>query len=804
MPDNLEHIPTDNRLIQLLNDVLKLRAILHQSRKDLELRDDGWKLFFFVDPAVLELYAEPEKSAGWINALSSLTANFNSQVRAEAEKENKASSFGQKPIHRSKVEEIWQATALLTGEFVFSNRLSYAFGGERQPILIAPEHIGDLIGYISRIETRSGIAQKKLYERNERERAELRHKLRALYALRRAGKLSPTGWLESTRNLIVRELADGAGSALLAINRIQLLLDGNSIASGATQREMTPDIIAPPVEEIKEWIERISAAKAGGRSTPQAIESDAVTIVQTIALNRQCRDDMRVFLLITRDRGLRSAYNNWFRDSATPVDIYALRDPQQYSPLFNVHGMGGKFTDKMIFNNILQAVEGVAAVFNSGDEFDAGKSGVNIGSVIGQLEMAADSHSNEFASIAAALNDRLADLAKFWLDAHASAIAAKSDILDEFAQDQADVLALLLNKAYLPDRFSSDVENLSIGFEKLQTGSTLIRQEIWAVNQAANRDNVGEPGIEPYRRPLPTRFTEFQTPEFSGYTLNEVISRLPRSPADAILTLQSASDRHEHLFVAAGISFEIGAWENAEDLLAKAWPGKQKKKPGDLYNEIEYFHARSLRLSSTDSTWKYRLKKATKGLKRLLDREDSDFAQLRAESELFAIRVCKISWGADFASPNTVTTRAISKAYQFCVKSIEKKLVAIDKLQKNDGALLAIYRQMGLNLMALSFWKWAIIGELSQYERRVALKAIEFIDGLPPRQEATAHDMIYPELSKIAISSNADDLGSHARKAVSEIRHFMTDDMARGLAFDMPPTDRAEFSKIRDFLARYL
>ena len=352
-----------DRLATLVRDVFHLRTIMRHNKLDAALSQRGVHLHYMFDPDVLDLYVQP---GAWLEAVSALPSLRKSELQKartlqQDDGEPASSISSERPLPSATILE---ATALLTGEYIFGRQLVGAHGR----LYIAPEHMADFIGHVARIEARTQHAVRRVATIGD-ELDILRSKLN--YEKRKSAQkhITADAWLSQSRKLLVEGLAAVSHSALLASHRLERLLSKNILANAASHGSFTSDIIAPDVDKVMQLGEEIRDEKSCNVTLPskEAIELDAVTLAQLMMLNEDYRERKNAFLLITRDRGLHAVYSKWVRSQsqAGASQLYALRFPRQYIPILNVFDMGGYVTTHDVFSTLARAIDDVVALFSS-------------------------------------------------------------------------------------------------------------------------------------------------------------------------------------------------------------------------------------------------------------------------------------------------------------------------------------------------------------------------------------------------------------------------------------------------------
>jgi hypothetical protein len=113
---------------------------------------------------------------------------------------------------------------------------------------------------------------------------------------------------------------------------------------------------------------------------------------------------------------------------------------------------------------------------------------------------------------------------------------------------------------------------------------------------------------------------------------------------------------------------------------------------------------------------------------------------------------------------------------------------------------LAIVDHLTLNVMILAFWwhtlKSGMDSRLRAFTDAAMVRRSELMPSLPT---ASVHRLLYPELAQLALKlTDKDELRS---RLIDAVDGYLAHDREGSFAYDLPATDRAEFSKIRLILA---
>jgi hypothetical protein len=804
-----------DKLAWLVRDVFRLRSTMQQNLDDANLVRDGVKIHYLLDPDVLELYVRPDT---WTKSVAALPSLRKLEAGAgTATQDDETSPLG--PEASPPPHTVLEATALLTGEYIFSRQLIGSDGN----LFIAPEHTAEFLGHVARIETRSHQAAYKAASIPD-QLEDLRSRLNYERQKNVQGLVSADRWLSQSRMLLVEGLAGVSHSALLASHRLERLLEKTILADAASLACFTPEIIAPDRTHVEQLGRDITELKSRNpiSSTKEAIEADAVTLAQLMMLNDGYLQNKSAYVLITRDRSLHTIYAKWVREKArnkahdeTPRPLFALRFPRQYVPILNVSTMGGDINTNEIFKTIEQAIHDLTALFLSNDTTERDgelpqfyEHELDFRRTLYRIRNA----SRSLTPIADSLWELIKDIAVKWSLLMSYAVAAKSDIIEELMEKETTYWNALITKGKLEYEFGSQSRNVANQFERLATSSTLLRQEIWALNEIASKD--GSPSQESDnqgKREIASTFNDFRSTPFMGKTLESVISEGPRG-SEGIKILQGAEVRAERLLVSGAICLEIGAWEAARNLLDRARYAAQPELSANsrdhsaIFHEIQFFSCVARRLAANADNWATEYAAVAKDLARL-ERTDvfGPFGRARILAERMGLALCSLSWAV---RPSRLTQSREANRYA------EDALSLLKTIHENFGGSplfkgrelpgwVAVIDHLTLNIMIFAFWWHTLKGELDHQLRTFTNSAIGRRDELRSSLPAgSAHSKLYPELAQLVLA--ADSADKTRIRLIDFINEVLTHDRKSSFAFDLPATDRAEFGKIKVVLAAEL
>jgi hypothetical protein len=368
----------------------------------------------------------------------------------------------------------------------------------------------------------------------------------------------------------------------------------------------------------------------------------------------------------------------------------------------------------------------------------------------------------------------------------------------------------LITNGRLEDVFGSHSRNVAIQFERFATSSTLLRQEIWALNEAANRSGLIDRDRENrWKREIASTFRDFTSTPFAQKTLETIINEGPRG-SDGIAVLQAAEIRAERLLISGSICLEIGAWAAAKNLLDRARDAAQQKAPTEppgatsVLHEIKFFACVARRLAANADNWQREYDAAAEDLIHLgRSNLRSSFETARILSERVGLALCSLSWAVhpDRLARSLEANRHAEQALSL-LKTISKEFGASPLFEGGaQPGWIAIVDHLTLNIMVLAFWWWTLRGEvdsrLQEFTDLALARRNQLANVLPT---GSAHEQLYPELARLALTeaANTPQLRLTLIDAIDEI---MTSDRESSFGFDLPATDKAEFSKIRQILA---
>lgn len=791
-----EHSSPFRVLERLIEDVLRLRRVIAQNDLDARMQDAGYGFNYLIDTPVFRLFAEPARYAGMVAAIPSLTMLDDQDLEDP-------DAAGPPQMREEAFEDALFANALLTGEYIFK----LARTGGAEAVLISPEHANEIYAYIGHLESRS----RGLFRLAQQGPMEIFHDLRQIFqtgALPGGEPQDASIWLSSHRQPIIQRISEAAHSPLLAPSRLASLFQRQAIANAAQALGFDEATIAPPFEIVSDWANRISSVKRGNDTAPSAsaIEADAITCAQIEMLNRDWKTTKRLHVLITSDRGLHRAFARRKRELETEMPgreiFYPVRDPRQYVPLLNVQAMGGGLSDPEIFKKVAESTRIFTSSFASTDsridvDFERDPSSMpGAGAIRRVIQTRAEQHEGGLGDYEDVVRAQLGEIGQHWLEAVESALVAKSDIISELGSREMDIWKTAIIRGALRDDLRSQVSDLGVSFEDLASTSTLLRHEIWAVEQGVVQHE--EQAFRNHRK-LASAFDHFQYSAFRGSTLNDILSMLRSRRGDMVDILRdmarSRADRAERMFLTGCLSLEIGAWTNAEVLLANARRLERSLRQTDLKREVTFFHCVARRLSASAESYTRNYKLARQDLAGLLDANPRNFDGVRIRNELFALDLSDIAFRRWSKHPVTdalhVATESWRKLGSYHTRLLEPA---------TDDVWRIASKQFILNSCNLAYWHCAANAQLPDNLRAVTEEALRSIEGHAKDYATdTVHGTIYPLLARYALGEGQERerLGEEILHAIDEAVAY---DRSAGIAFDLPYVDKAEFQTVREVI----
>jgi hypothetical protein len=758
------------RFADLIDDVFRLRTLIESAREDAAFSERR-RLIYLVDPAILDLYTDPDDWAPQVAALPSLhtVPHGPSEDLFDTTLEPKA---------------ILNAAALITGEYIFSKTLA----GSDGYLYVSPEHMGDLIGHVARIERKYNVAADRLERaavREERLYSDIHHRLSGQRAAFAANSFGEAEWLKRTRDILVGELGDIAShTEILAAHRLLQLAELDVLAPAESLSEYTSDIIAPPAREIDWWEKAISSAKrfSPRRASQEAIEADAVTLQQIYMLNSEASDEGQRFVLITHDLGLHAAFARRCRDE--PGTFFAIRHPAQYMPVLNMSSMGGDIVPKGVFDRIEEAVAGVVDLFRSTDLRRATPSARWVGSEV-RSYLLSTRGSQTIARVQGEIETAVGQISTDWRSLLTFACSAKADVIRGAIERESDYWRDFTNSALFRKEISRTASALRDQFASLAETSALVRQEIWALEAKAQKrpdDYI--------QRALVSAFSDYDTPRFQGSTIHEILRQLDGARgADALRAISNIPERR---FVVGSLCLEIGAWSGALNFFDRADTKPRLTPPPDtIEREIRFMKCVSMRLAATPRDWDELYRGAHQELDRLIETsKDSSFDMARNLSELLALTLCWIAW-------SDADTKSTDARIGLTLDLVDRCLAAAPsfELDAPPPPILALGRQITLNTLNAAYWCWIVRGAVPEKLQQQCEVAFKRLDRWAQLLIQSPHFSLYPKLAMLALSDEG-DRASIKEELRAESRGLLEADREAGFAFDLPYVDKVELQKV--------
>lgn len=759
---------------RLLADVFILRDAIRNSREDHDLKAGGVEIVYFVDPALLELYVEP---AGWAPRLAAFPSL--GLTSGPVQDDGTVSD-----------ETALRATALLTGEYIFSRVLVDAYGD----LYVSPDHTTDLVGYIGKVEGRYREAVEALesgIEQSPEIWTALTQRLRSSQALKRAGLQTPA-FLDLWRQALVGELGEIAAESLLVAKRLNDLIAQDVLANAAIREDFTDDIIAPSRKRITEWAADIRQAKQHNSrpNTPEAIQADAVTLEQLWLLNRAA--DRKRYVLITDDAGLHAAYIQMMSRRSEERPFYALRRPIQYTPILNLNDMGGAFQTGEVFQRIEEGIEDIAQAFSSTDDLN----GTN---VLAYLERNAPTTSDA-ATLDRNLVRMAQDVRNDWNTLVDYACSAKADVLSDHVAEQEDYWLKFISSRHFREGFTRTAKSFREEAVSLSASSSLLRHEIWAVH-ALGDDAVADPDTFSRRR-LASNLDQFDSPSLAGISLPEVVQDWMSSGPAALEALKGVEVKGERLLCVGVLCLQIGAWGAAHRLLAEARQSLPRSESREVRHEAEFFLAVAARLTATERHWKKNISEAGTALGAIRRQEMDRFQRARLASEEIALKLSEAPWlyqANDRTALKTTVAQVENRMEEFARAHLP---TLID--QREHVRNMAVIKQACLNAYCLSIW------------RAIITSRIETPNFLQPYHEAFGstwmkayatggpHTECYPRLAILATGMGSpNERALIATEAIERIDKALKKDVDYSFAFDMPQVDKLELRQMSRWASQF-
>ncbi len=780
-------------LERLIEDVLRLRRVMAQNDFDARLQQRDYSFNYLVDTPVFRLFAEPSRYAGMVAAVPSLTMldhDLDDQDQVESAQ----------PRHENYQDALF-ANALLTGEYIFK----LAATPDKRPVLISPEHANEIFAYISHLENRS----RGLFRHAKLDPGEVFRELRYLLEIRiQEGNPSAARWLSSHRQPIIRQISQAAHSPLLAPSRIANLFQREAIANAAQALDFDDATISPSFELVSYWARRIGSIKQGNETSPSqsAVEADAVTLAQLEMLNRGWKTNGQVHVLVTSDRGLHRAFamRKLELQAQHPDEeiFYPIRDPRQYVPLLNVQAMGGVLSDPEIFKKVAESTRLFVSSFASTDrridvDFDRDPSSMpGAGAIRRVIQTRAEQFSGDLVDYEEVVRAQLEEIGQHWLEAVESALVAKTDIISELEHQEMALWKTALMRDALRTDLRAQVSELGVSFEDLASTNTLLRHEIWTLEQGLPQ--YEEQGFRNNRK-LVSEFDAFLHPVFKGRALNEILSTFRSRRGEMVEEMRAMArnkaDRVERMLITGCLSLEIGAWAGAEALFSRARNVRKTSHSTALLRELTFFHCVARRLSASQDSFIREYKTARLELTVLARDTKNTFDTVRLRNEMLALDLSDIAFRRSSKrqiGPDLLGTLESWRG----LERYQDRLLA----PAEDEIWRTASKQYILNSCNLAYWHYAAGIRIPSRLRAITERALQVLETHANSYATdTVHGTIYPLLARYALGGEPEraDLAPAIENAIFEALEY---DRNAGIAFDLPYVDKAEFVTIRHVL----
>lgn len=789
------------RLEQLISDAFRLRRIIAQNTYD-KLLSEKVEFRYWVDTPIFFLFAQPGQHHRLVSAFPSLAGiGDDSEFDYEVAYDDKYEGAKAEHLASQARKNALFANALLTGEFIFK----LAGHGSGNPVLVSPEHANEIYSYIAWLERRS----RSRFGQSAEQLGEVYSALQDLLMVE-AGAAQSVGkgdedWLHRVRQSIVNLLSEASSSPLLAPYRLWSLFSRGAIANAALALGLPDEVISPPYETLSYWRTRIQSAKRSHRVLPSrhALDADAVTLAQLQFANENWRDTGKVCVLITSDQGLHRAYFEWQKEAQrrNPKQevFYALRDPRQYAPILNVSDMPGQYTEANIFKKVEDSVKEFISSFSSNDlvpfrdherDPSALPDSLAIRTVINDRM---SEHAEQLAPFADQIWNEIENIGTVWVEAIEYSVAAKTDVISELAHRDTQLWRRAKSRQLLDAGFSEQIEDVRMSFEKLATSSTLLRQEIWALEHGPP-ELSNDQGHS--RRSVASEFSDYRSPMFAGKALNEILADLRRQKAAAIPLLRE-TDRGERLFVTGCLSLQIGAWAGAKSLLDRA--AMLEDQPEQLIREVRLFHCMARRLGASLRDYRAEYAAVRKSLESQREKERGrpNREDPRVRNEQLALELCELAFVAYENKDMSRPLRSAGILWQRMKERFRDQLTSAAA----DPLWQAISRQFVLNSCNLLFWTIATGADEVPGLRKCVGSLLEDLD--ESRLDyitESVHGRVYPMLARYALARSESERAPLAAGIGVAIKESLSLDETRGFAFDDPFVDKAEFVAIMERL----
>jgi hypothetical protein len=766
------HIPSTISA-RAVRDVLRLNQVIDTSRRDSSLRKRK-KVYYFFDPAILDVFAMPMKYAPRLAALPSL---LGVDEGGEVSEHNDADSSP---------AEILNGSALLTGQFIFNRALV----GDGQDLYVAPEHMADFQGYWSRIEDGYNQAVGELTARDDRSEGRIIHtlhrRLREIKALRNDGSYTETQYLHRTQTSVLSSLAQvSRPETIPARHRLRQLVERDVLADASSLAFFTPEIIAPEYDKVQWWIDTITDIKKHNPrpSTREAIERDAVTLEQLYLLNQKHSRNPNAFLLITDDNGLFNAYEQ--RLKLDGGGFMPLRRVVQFSPILNINDMGGTFRLKSIFFELQAATKSVSDIFKSND---AGWE-TRLGTDPDTVKKYVDEIITKRKIDAADLRERIETVSSLWIRVLGFACSLKADLIEDAVEKEQEYWTSFARSRTFRHQFESALDGWQSSVTQV---STILRKEIWALK--APRKVTEEFGA----RPLPSKFTNFASSRLMGRSLSDIVDELKEKRLGGLDTVSSIEVMEERLLVMSALCLEVGAWAGADNLIrrANAPQTRQIYLEGSLGRELKFFKCRAIRLAADQRDWNRRFGVVDRELTALLHTSGKDaFEHRRLQSEMLGLLTCAVAWGHLEGRDEERVLINLSRLINV-VRTIDSEILSSGK-GFDQTYERPIMHQIYLNILDTVFWSQRLTGHVEDSLRPIAEKALRHVVDASSLFYESAHLVIYPKVAEIILMGpNGDTVG----EIHDYIERLLKADKKAGFAFDLPAVDKIEFGEMQRFL----
>ncbi|MBK7161065.1 MAG: hypothetical protein IPH79_00605 [Sphingomonadales bacterium] len=758
------------RLVNILTEAHRLQRIIRSNEKDVRLRKK-FKLHHMVDTRVVGVLAEPNLHTGLVSPFGTLLQQEGSQKSGQT----KSSSFhdivgdADKPL--AEAQAILFANAMLTGELI----VRFAQEATNGPLLISPEHISEVFGYISAIEHRSAS------ESNAKANTIASHKnvanelAREVKAIRQSQQ--PGGEISAeVCQAVVEKLAQLSQAPGMAMRRLEEQFLNGRIANAAQELKFDLSLIAPDEDLVKKWRVRIRQAKRHNPVKPNAhaLEADAVTLAQLQLFNIERNDERCV--LITDDRGLQEAYFRFLKEPGNAKEFYAIRDPRQYIPIFNIGEDTGKYTDRRVFIAVRDSINRLLTSFASPDSVDNNSSFDGRWSTIEKLIRT--NMKNISSEFALEVRSQIRSLSRAWVEMLEHSLVAKADTLLDLADRE--------NRVMLETGIEQSREQLSRRFLAVTESSVLLRNEILILEKRTSPASNN-------RRMLVSDFGDFKSALFVGRSLDENVGMLKEECADLQISQFHEQFRDERLLVLSCLCLDLGAWDAAQALLAASRP----KRGTALAREIDFFRCVSRRLATNSKSKMKQYNDISASLKNL-NHGPHPLLRLRVHSEIVAIGLSR--WALRVQSKKALNSDLERTAEDWLGLTNAGERFLFD--EQAQSAWKGLQKQYALNTFCLVFW-------LAESRMVIGKKLGQIANTLLQKMELSefafigegVHGSIYPKLCRYVFTGEPAKPVIAAR-IVEEICQVTKHDMNEGILFDLPYIDRIELASIRTMLMK--